>query len=504
MVSSRKALWLLLVLSTMASVLGTRAFAHPVPKKIHDRVITVRLAADSVTVAYHLELDELTAFEELSAVAEQADLAKVTRDNFYDTFTRLYAPVLAGNLTATLDGKPLDFRCVRRQAEVKDSVWCDFVFQATWQLSPSGRHTFIFREGNYEEEAGQIKLSLAADPSVRLLEKTEPDEALKNRLATDLRPGDAERLRKASATFALAPPTEAAAPKEEEKRQDTDEGTAPAARPNNLASLLLDTRKGFLILLVLAACLGAAHALTPGHGKTLVAAYLVGERGTVWHALVLGVATTLTHTGIVLALAVGLRFAPEGALVPIQSVLGAIGGLTIAAVGFWRLYRLLRGRPDHIHLGGHGHHHPHHHGDHDHAHADPIHDEHGHVVPLPAGAERAGFWGVTLLGVSGGMVPCLDAIVMLLWAISAGLLWLALPLLLAFSAGLAAVLIALGIAVVSAKGLAEARLGRGRFRRVFRALPVFSAVVVIGMGLWLCRESLNPEPPAPAHVQSPP
>src|SRR5205807_5311312 len=119
------------------------------------------------------------------------------------------------------------------------------------------------------------------------------------------------------------------------------------------------------------------HALTPGHGKTLVAAYLVGEHGTVWHAFVLGVVTTLTHTGAVLALAAGLRmFFPSAAPADVQTILGVGGGLLVAGVGFWLLLRRLSGGADHIHLGGHGHHH---HG----GPADHVHDAHGHVHPLP-------------------------------------------------------------------------------------------------------------------------
>ncbi|MBL8794770.1 MAG: nickel transporter, partial [Planctomycetia bacterium] len=79
-----------------------------------------------------------------------------------------------------------------------------------------------------------------------------------------------------------------------------------APRAGSLLDLLLDPARNFWVLLYLAAILGAGHALTPGHGKTLVAAYLVGERGTVWHAVLLGVVTTLTHTSTVLLLALVL------------------------------------------------------------------------------------------------------------------------------------------------------------------------------------------------------
>jgi len=230
------------------------------------------------------------------------------------------------------------------------------------------------------------------------------------------------------------------------------------------------------------------NALTPGHGKTLVAAYLVGERGTVWHALLLGVVTTLTHTGAVLVLAAVLLFLPTGAIEgQVQTALGLVGGLLVAGMGFWLLLRRLSGGADHIHLGGHGHHHHHH--------ADAGHDEPGHVHPLPAAGVEGGWKSLVILGITGGIVPCWDAILMLGFAISTRRLWLGLPLLLAFSAGLAGVLIAVGIAVVSFKGVAGSHLGENR---LFRALPLISAVLVTGLGLWLCYDSLHSEPATPA------
>jgi ABC-type nickel/cobalt efflux system permease component RcnA len=108
---------------------------------------------------------------------------------------------------------------------------------------------------------------------------------------------------------------------------------------------------------------------------------------------------------------------------------------------------------------------------------------------------KPGAWGLVVLGVSGGIVPCWDAIAMLGLAISAQRLWLGLPLLLAFSAGLAGVLIALGVAVVHARKLAVDRWGDGpALRRVARALPLLSAVVITALGLWLCFESVHAGP----------
>src|SRR6202050_3014009 len=114
--------------------------------------------------------------------------------------------------------------------------------------------------------------------------------------------------------------------------------------------------------------LGAAHALTPGHGKTIVAAYLVGSRGTLKHAAFLGAMVTFTHTVSVFLLGLATLFlfhyvVPQN----VTQVLGAISGLSIIAIGGWMLLKRLRGAShahshshDHDHEHGHDHHHHHH------------------------------------------------------------------------------------------------------------------------------------------------
>jgi len=104
-------------------------------------------------------------------------------------------------------------------------------------------------------------------------------------------------------------------------------------------------------------------------------------------------------------------------------------------------------------------------------------------------ATIGGWRGLIALGISGGIVPCYDAIVMLIFAISARRLWLALPLLLAFSAGLAGVLMVIGVLVVQVKGFAASRLGKSG---LFKALPIVSALLVTGLGMWLCYRSVHP------------
>src|SRR5579872_1270417 len=123
--------------------------------------------------------------------------------------------------------------------------------------------------------------------------------------------------------------------------------------------------------------LGAAHALTPGHGKTIVAAYLVGSRGTLRHAAFLGAMVTFTHTVSVFLLGMATLFLFQY-VVPekITRVLGAISGISIVVIGGWMLYRRLRARHPHSHEHHHHHHEHDHAHDHDHGHS---HDPGGHT-----------------------------------------------------------------------------------------------------------------------------
>jgi ABC-type nickel/cobalt efflux system permease component RcnA len=499
-------------LCALCALCGEFSF-HPVPKDNHDRDIAVRLTPDAVLVDYLLEVDETRAIED----TPRDELAGVTtKAEFYAAVLRVYAAALGGNLDATLDGKPLDFACVQSSYTSTDSLRCRFHFKAPWRPAPGAKHAFTFAEANYfGDEVSRLRLTLGAEGRVTLEKWAAPDEALMARPALDRKPGDGERLRKASATFTLAPEEPrataklAVAPDVEareppglragrvaavKRRPDdavawdkpgpgpTEDRAAGAAaeaeRSQTLLDLLLDTQQGIATLLLLAALFGAAHALTPGHGKTLVAAYLVGERGTVGHAILLGVVTTLTHTAAVLVLAALLPvWFADTPRATVQAGLELVGGLLIAGLGLWLLLQRLSGRADHVHLGG-GHHHHHHHG-HDHSH------DHVHAPP------PAGWRGLVALGVQGGIVPCWDAIAMLGVAVTAGKLWLALPLLLAFSAGLASVLVGLGVGVVSARNLAVRRWGGWkRLAPLGRALPLVSAAVLTGMGLWLCYDSL--------------
>src|SRR5262245_55585638 len=103
-------------------VVNPYLYAHPVPRRSHDRTIVVRLGADAIVVSYRLEVDEFTViFDDLPALGDQVDLTKLRKPlEFYDSFTRCYAPILAANLVAKLDGRPVEFRCVKQEHTLRD------------------------------------------------------------------------------------------------------------------------------------------------------------------------------------------------------------------------------------------------------------------------------------------------------------------------------------------------------------------------------------------------
>ncbi len=298
--------------------------------------------------------------------------------------------------------------------------------------------------------------------------------------------------------------------------------------------------------LALALFLGAAHGLEPGHGKTIVAAYLVGARGTVGNALFLGGVVALTHTSSVILLGLVALFASQYILPEqIFPYLGTASGLLIMGLGTWLLVNHLRGRGlvpshaheeehlhEHIHSHAHGeylhghsheeehlheyvyshaheeehlhehvhshahgehhhgpshshdeeHHHRHghsheeeHHGHRDHPHGEHHHG-HGHSHEIP---NKVTLGSLLTLGISGGIVPCTGALVILLLAVALHRIAFGLLLLVTFSVGLASILIAIGVLIVKARPLVERFSGDGRW---IQRLPIASAVVIIAVG----------------------
>jgi nickel/cobalt transporter (NicO) family protein len=238
-----------------------------------------------------------------------------------------------------------------------------------------------------------------------------------------------------------------------------------------------------LLAVLLALVLGAAHAALPGHGKTVMAAYLAGRRGRVRDAVAVGATVTLTHTGGVLALGLLLTTVAGIAGEAVLGWLGVASGALVAAIGIGALWSAARRRTV---LG-------HHHGqargpDHDHDHSHPHAHDHGHA----RGHDHdhgPGRWGIAGLGIAGGLVPSPSALIVLLGAIALGRTTFGVLLVIAYGAGMAATLTAAGLLLIRLRDRLE---GRFRFVALWRAAaPSATAALIVVVGLGLAGHALS-------------
>jgi ABC-type nickel/cobalt efflux system permease component RcnA len=268
---------------------------------------------------------------------------------------------------------------------------------------------------------------------------------------------------------------------------------AQPATPRNAFTELIKIQQSdwrfIAIALLVAVGLGAFHALEPGHGKTLVAAYLVGSKGTIRHALLLGLIVTAAHTAGVYLLG-GITLYASRYVVPEQLYpwLGLASGVIITLLGALLVMRHYRGkaivavshRHDRHEHHPHAHVHPHAYGHrHDHL-------SHGHAHGNASLRELA------TLGISGGIVPCPAALVVLLGAVSINRIGFGLLLIVAFSAGLAAVLIGLGLLMVYARRFMSRFGGEGEW--MTRCLPLASSVFILLVGIGLIWQASRSTP----------
>ena len=242
-----------------------------------------------------------------------------------------------------------------------------------------------------------------------------------------------------------------------------------------------------LVSILTAAALGAGHALTPGHGKTLMAAYLVGTRGTPLHAAGLGLSVALSHTLGIMVLA-GLVVGAQGILPPDVVVKSApiVAAISIVAIGSWMLFgetrrrwRLRTAAAERAHEHDHG-------ADHDHDH-DAAEHSHGGVrhSHLPTAGSTISWRSLFVLGLAGGLIPSTNALLILLGSIAAGRPTFGFVLVVAFGLGMALVMGGIGLALVLARGRLDRVDATSRLGRISAYVPIAAAVLVFSLGIYL-------------------
>jgi nickel/cobalt exporter len=438
---------LLVVLVALTALLApAAAAAHPLGNFTVNRYSGVELSGNRIYVQYVLDLAEIPTFQLRKEVRRPGFAGRIAR-----------------GLALELDGRRAKLTVIDSAVRTRPGAGGleTLRFEAVYKARAKGAK-LSFRDTNFAARRGWREIVVRAGRGAQIDSSTVPSTSASRALTAY--PADLlrEPLDVRSATARYRPGSADGSP--------PALGALPAARESGGFESLVsrDLTPSFLLLsLVLAAFWGAAHALSPGHGKAIIAGYLVGTRGTPRHAVLLGLIVTVTHTIGVFALGL-VTLALSEFVLPEQLYpwLNLVSALLVVGVGLaivrWRIRDLLHAR---AHARGQVHEHHHHHG-HDH--------DHHHDVP------GGGFRGLLGAGISGGIVPCPTALVVLLAAISLHRVGYGLVLILAFSVGLAASITAIGLIAVTAKRAFSRMSLDGR---LIKALPAVSAFVVLALGL---------------------
>ncbi len=458
---------------SLASFVPSLAAAHDIPNARVDRSIQVTLGRARLAIDYEVSLAELTLTQELRSLIDA--LPGADRRDWFRRYGEETGPLNAKGLLVKVDDLSLALRSRGFDLAIEEHPRYTFHFEA----EPPPRGRLVIQDTNFASSEGTSRLALRGREGVVIRGDDLPADVDRIEARPVWQLSDLEERR----TKGLEVDYETAI------RPAEPFATSPGLRVRRTAapppsvgvadriSRLLDGRTGLprVALWFLAFGLGAAHAIQPGHGKTLVAATVLGERGNWPRGAALAVVTTLTHTAIVLLIAGGLWWTGSTRYGAIHSSLVRAAGFAIAALGLWRLGR---------HLAGYG--------EHDEEfepHAFPLSPRErvpgGRVRVLdfetrtaPARPSRT----IVGLGVAGGLVPCWDAIGLIVLANAVGRLALGVLLLLAFSLGMAVVLIAVGWAATRLRRLVEARDLNAPWER---ALGASSGLLLAAIGLFV-------------------
>ena len=476
----------------------SRAEAHPLGNFSVNRLVIIGLDGQGfVTIRYIVDAAEIPTFQNLSkidvnddgavSVAEEAAYFETTAEGAID------------GLALEIDGRRVPLTLGATDLELLEGQGglqtMRTVIDARGDLPDSweGGAVAAFRDENYGGEPGWRQVVVRPGAAISLFDGEVATTDVTSELTAY--PEDLLKSPPASsqANFSFRPGATtpaATAPAPEGPTVSRDAAGKTLGRFASIVSRENVTPGFVLIALLLAAGWGAMHALGPGHGKTVVAAYLVGERGTWRHAVYLGLIVTVTHTISVFALgAIAIFAASVLSADDVYYWLSVASGALVAVLGGFLLVTRLRRIYVSLRVAAAQHHdvHGHDHHDHEHVHS---HDDHGHEHGHSHAPVRPGWRGLVALGVSGGLVPCPTALVVMLGAIAIGRTVYGLVLVTAFSVGLAGVLTGIGLLMVygqhllagsRARPLLETRLVRG----MMVVSPVLSALAILGLGLVL-------------------
>jgi nickel/cobalt transporter (NicO) family protein len=437
------------------------AFAHPLGNFTINHYSRIQLAGNQVGVLYVLDLAEIPAFQEKQRINDDAG------------YLDRQIAALGRGLSLQVDGAPVALAVADHSVQFLPGQGGLQVMRLETNLTSAslsgGSHRASYRDDNYAGRLGWKEIVVQAS-GAQLQDASVPSRSLSQELRQYPQDRLTSPLNVTQASFRFLP------------------GRAPATRPatavrtatgtvalvqDRFAALIAPKDLSLPLLgfsLLVAIILGGLHALSPGHGKAVMAGYLVGTRGSKRHALILGLTITITHTAGVFAL--GLITLYAATLVTPERLypwLTLVSGVMILVIGATLIVTRMRTA-----FHGYGHEH-----EHDHTHG--------------SGKTGLSRRNVVILGITGGLIPCPTALVVLLSALSLHRVAYGMLLILAYSLGLAIVLSGIGIVLASGTALVSRVRPRFSLRGFWRAaslIPVASAAVVAIAGIALTAQAL--------------
>jgi len=514
----------------------------------------LRVERNSVDVHYVVVYGQLPALRELHNADANGDgvTSQVERDRYVGTL----APGFGDGLELRMDGVRMPFRATRWTSSLPTeqggfSLRIDVDFVAELPATAGGAHSLVFTNRNYADRLGWREIVVNPATEVAIFDTDAYDTSATGALSEALQAlpeagpldertvhmrvdaaGTARDGGTPPGAAALGPRPQAGLPAIKRSAIRSDGTLASAENARERAWITRETRalvdaisaptlnpRVAVWALLGALLLGAVHALSPGHGKSIVGAYLIGSRGTPRHAVFLGLTVTLTHTIGVFVLGFATlyasRFIVPERLFPILSLISALLVLGMGLMLLIQRGRVVAGRlrrpstggslvflplqaapagassrtvrlvnsPGHAHDHGDGHFHTHESAMHSHD-GGPMHS---HLPPGAAG-ERVTWKSLAALGVSGGLVPCPSAMVLLLAAVALNKTAYGMLLVLVFSVGLALTLTVVGLAFLYARNRFSNRNAAARWPQL---LPLASAAIITLVGVGLCVSALR-------------
>ena len=524
------------------------ASAHPLGNFTINHYAGLTIAPDHIDLDVVIDMAEIPTFQERQTIDTDGD------GSVSDEEVAAWAPTacatLASSLHLTRDGAALPLASGTSVATFLpgagglSTLRLECGSRAALNAPITAATTIAFRDDSYAERIGWREIVAAAQGTI-VDTNGLPGTSVSQRLTAypadliatplDIRSASIEARPDPSATASARPVATAGGGVPAPARAA---GAVPGGVAGELPAIFREADlTPFVILasILTAIVIGAGHAVTPGHGKTLMAAYLVGTRGTAVHAIGLGLSVAVSHTLGILVLA--LIVLGAGSVLPpdvVYRVTPVIAGFSIVAIGGWMLVaetrrrgwlsgwsvRLIRPMArsvalagagavlgGHVHAAAAGHvhgatEHEHVHGasehEHEHEHGEGpggVH-RHGGIAHshLPPAGRTLTWRGLFVLGLAGGLIPSANALIILLYAMAAGRPAFGLVLVVAFGVGMAAVMTGVGLVMIVARTRLDRMPSRSSLGRLAGAAPLIASVAVLVLGSYLSWQALTGSP----------